>query len=251
MVGDLVAKVRAEISGTFASNPNTDEDAETALFGALSTRSRHRSDDSGPSGALLIEGNGHHLRLSGPDRPGLFAAAVGVLSLHGQDVRAARARSLESGMVVDEFVIEPIIKAPDWSQFRSDLERALAGRMALEARLAERARRYQPRRSAARPAEPLVIIDNAQSSKATVIEVRAPDGVGVLFRIGRVLADLRLDIRHAKVSTIGHEVIDTFYVLDLEGSKITDRTVLEEIELAIVFALHQVWLVPAGVRGTP
>ena len=193
---------------------------------------------------LVVEGVGGQLRLQGPDRPGLFAATVGLLSLHGQDVRAARARSTEGGGVLDEFVIEPVVRTPDWTQFRSDLERVLSGRLALEARLAERARRYRPRPTAAVLAEPLVLIDNEQSSRATVLEVRAPDGIGVLYRISRVLTDMHLDIRHAKVSTMGHEVIDTFYVVDIDGAKVLDSLVLTEIRTAMLFALHQVWVTP-------
>ena len=100
----------------------------------------------------------------------------------------------------------------------ADLERALAGRLALDARLAERARTYagrgrrRRRRCGAdgarsttrrRPTRP--------SSRCT-----APDAVGVLYRITRALAELDLDIRSAKVQTLGPQVVDAFYVRDAE-----------------------------------
>ena len=50
------------------------------------------------------------------------------------------------------------------------------------------------------------------SSNATVIEVRAPDKIGILHRITKALGELGLDIRHAKIQTMGNEVVDTFYV---------------------------------------
>ena len=53
--------------------------------------------------------------------------------------------------------------------------------------------------------------------------MRAPDRIGTLYRITRALADLDLDIRHAKVATLGHEVVDTFYVVDQDGAKIDRR----------------------------
>lgn len=228
MVHELVDKVTAHLR----HGRSMVDDSDAPVLPGLA---------SGTSTQLVIEGNGRHLHLTGPDRPGMFAAAVGVLSLHGHDVRAARARSTQDGSIIDEFVIEPIVRPPDWIQFRVDLERSLSGRLALESRLADRARRYQPRPSAAKPAQPLVIVDNEQSSRATVLEVRAPDGIGVLFRISRALADMHLDIRHAKVSTIGHEVIDTFYVVDIDGKKIIDDDVIAEIRRALLFALHQTW----------
>ena len=54
------------------------------------------------------------------------------------------------------------------------------------------------------------------------MEVHAPDGVGVLYRITRALADFDLDIRTAKVQTQGASVVDAFYVLDADGNRLTD-----------------------------
>ena len=56
------------------------------------------------------------------------------------------------------------------------------------------------------------MIDAEGSRAATIVEVRAADAVGLLFRIARAFAELGLDIRAARVTTMGHEVVDTFYV---------------------------------------
>jgi [protein-PII] uridylyltransferase len=55
-------------------------------------------------------------------------------------------------------------------------------------------------------------MSNESSTETTVIEVRAPDAVGVLYRLAATLRDVDLDIRSAKVATLGHEVVDVFYV---------------------------------------
>ena len=57
-----------------------------------------------------------------------------------------------------------------------------------------------------------VRFDNDASQAATVIDVHAPDGIGVLYRITRALAELDVDIRSARVQTLGHQVVDAFYV---------------------------------------
>ena len=59
-----------------------------------------------------------------------------------------------------------------------------------------------------------VSVDNDASDSATVIEVRAPDRIGTLYRITKALAELELDVRLAKVASLGHEVVDAFYVVD-------------------------------------
>ena len=84
---------------------------------------------------------------------------------------------------------------------------------------------------------PSVRIDNDASSNATVIEVRAPDKVGILHRITEALAEVGLDIRHAKIQTMGHEVVDSFYVRTADRQKVTDEFHREEIERAILHAV--------------
>jgi [protein-PII] uridylyltransferase len=177
------------------------------------------------------------------DRPGLFSRVAGVLSLHGLGVIAAEAHSDDAGsggagMAANEFrVVVPGHGPVPWSKVTEDLEHALAGRLAIESRLAERARTYRRRRAqSAEPAQRWVRIDNDASSNATVIEVRAPDSVGVLYRITKSLAEVGLDIRHAKVATLGHEVVDTFYVQSA-GTKVTDAFHLREIDLAVNHAI--------------
>jgi [protein-PII] uridylyltransferase len=80
------------------------------------------------------------------------------------------------------------------------------------------------------------VLDDSASA-ATIVEVRTADGIGVLFRITQAIADLDLDIGHAKVSTMGHEVVDTFYVVDNEGTKL-DVAELPEVERALLDAMR-------------
>ena len=124
-------------------------------------------------------------------------------------------------------------------QFTADLERALQGRLAIESRLAERARTYRRRRAtqAATPAPPSVTFADGASSDATVIEVRCTTRVGILYRITKALAEVGLDIRHATVQTVGSEVIDTFYVRSWSGELITDAFHRAEVERAVLHAI--------------
>ncbi len=189
--------------------------------------------------ALDVVVDGNRVTVVAPDRPGLFCRVAGTLALHGLDVRSAAAAS-EDSMAVEVFEVEPAFaKVPNWPRVRADLERALTGRLSLEARLAERIRAYagRSRPVAAGPAEPRVLFDNDASAVATVVEVRAPDSIGVLYRITRALADCDLDVRSAKVSTLGHEVVDAFYVTDATGAKVVDPEHLTEIERAVLAEL--------------
>ena len=188
---------------------------------------------------LVLDGEGPLVTVVAPDRPGLFWRVAGTLALHGLDVVSARAWSSPDGFAIDRFRVQSVFgRQPDWAAVESDLNRVLAGRLSLEARLADRARDYasSPRPPSAAPPRVEVAIDNEASEVATVIEVRAPDRIGTLYRITKALAELELDVRLAKVASLGHEVVDAFYVVDRDGAKIEDEEHLREIQRGI--AVH-------------
>lgn len=181
----------------------------------------------------------HRITVVSPDKPGTFSKVAGVLALHNLDVLGAEAHSDEQGMAASQFRVTSPHGDIDWAPVVANLELALSGRLALDSRLADRAATARPRRatSAVPPAPPSVRFDDAASSNATFLEVRAPDRVGVLHRITKVIADLGLDIRHARVLTMGEEVVDSFYVREPGGGRITDAAHKDEIVRAILHAL--------------
>jgi [protein-PII] uridylyltransferase len=196
------------------------------------------------AGAPSLDGRDDTLTVITPDRPGVFARVAGVLALHGLGVLDANAFSAEpgtpgAGMALARFRVEstfgPIVP---WDRVVRDLEAAFAGRLALTARLHERARTYASRRStAATPVRTGVAFDNRASRVATVVDVLAPDSVGLLHRIAKALTELELDIRSAKVSTLGPQVIDAFYVRTAAGAKLDDEAIQREVERAILHAV--------------
>ena len=191
------------------------------------------------AGDIAVRTQPDRVTVVSPDRPGTFSKVAGVLALSGLDVLGAEAHSDEQGMAASEFRVTSPHGDIDWTPIVANLNLALTGRLALESRLADRAATARPRRaqSAIAPAEPSVRFDDAASSNATFLEVRAPDTVGVLHRITKAIADLGLDIRHARVLTLGNEVVDAFYVRESGGGRISDDVYKKEISRAILFAV--------------
>ncbi len=191
-------------------------------------------------GGLYIRATGPELVVVAPDRPGLFCQVAGVLSLHGLEIVAADAWPADGAMAVEKFRVQRSIGGqPNWQRFEQDLSRTLDGELALEARLAERAQTYAAQRvlRTRRRIEVSVTVDNDAAAAASVVEVRGPDALGFLYRVTRSLLQLRLDISHAKVATLGDEVIDSFYVVDRRGNKLTDPTRIAELGRAVLFEL--------------
>ena len=227
LVHDLAERVRHVLGGGDAAEATWRlfPDADTLAIMATGEVATLRHDDL--------------ITVVSPDSAGLFSRLAGVLSLHGLDVVTARAHSDEQGMAASQFRIVVPDAGITWRSIKADLQRALDNQLAIEARLAERAKTYRRRRrqQAEQPGPPRVIFDDGASSNATVIEVRAVTKIGILHRITKALGELGLDIRHATVQTIGMEVVDTFYVRTSSGALLLDKSHRREVERALLHAV--------------
>ncbi|MBW3536902.1 MAG: [protein-PII] uridylyltransferase [Actinobacteria bacterium] len=229
LVADLVSRTDAVLAGGSAG--------DTARPDSWVTADHRRMMEPREVAVLAADGQ---VRVAAPDQPGLFSRVSGALALHGLDVLSATAATSADGtMAIEEFRVEPALgRETDWQAVADDVERAVRGRIALEARIEERARDYRHTRPrSASAAAPRVTFDLTASHASTVVEVRAADGVGVLYRITKALSECQLDISSAKVQTLGHEVVDTFYVRDRDGHKPVDPEHLAEVERAVLSAL--------------
>ncbi len=143
--------------------------------------------------------------------------------MHRLTVRTAELRSLDlpdgvdgSVLLLDWRVAAEYGSLPQAARLRADLVRALDGSLDISGRLAERDAAYPRRRGVIAP-PPRVTVAPAASRHATVIEVRAQDAPGLLFRIGRALEDAGVRVRSAHVSTLGANAVDAFYVTQERG----------------------------------
>jgi [protein-PII] uridylyltransferase len=175
--------------------------------------------------------------VAAPDRPGLLATVAGVLAVHGFDIRGARVYGAEGDMALEVFRGVDTFERLDGTgraAVAADLAAALAGTFPLRDRLAERHQRY---RRADVPHDVSVSFDLDASSAATVVEIEAPDEVGLLARVAAVFTDLGFDVGAALVSTLGDRVVDAFYIRDEHGTKPTRPLTLDRLRATIVARL--------------
>ena len=183
-----------------------------------------RQEDLVAAGALALDVDDETVTVVAPDRPGLLSLAAGVLALHRLDVRGASASS-RGPTAVTVFRVSPRYGAlPDWAVVRDDLRHAVDGSLPLADRLVSREAAYA-RGPALQVAPSTVRLVDDASDSATVVEVRAPDSLGVLHRITAVLERHRLDVRSAHVSTLGADVVDAFYVPVLTDPAVREAVV--------------------------
>jgi len=180
--------------------------------------------------------------VAAPDRTGLLARVAGVLALFGFDIRNA------AGYIADGMALEVFDGADRFGRLADPegrdavvvaLRRALTGELPLDEHLRARIRRYR----IPDPGDVVIVVDEDASPSATVVEVHAPDHVGLLAQVASTFADLEVDVRTAKVSTLGERVVDVFYVHDAAGNKITKQLTLDQLRATLLARLtSEYWL---------
>jgi [protein-PII] uridylyltransferase len=220
LVADLVERVSAALDGEPMPEPAPLRADQLAL-----------AADGGP--AAIVKGN--EVTVVALDRPGLLWRAAGVLASHRLAVRGANARAIGDTAVTVFSVAPEYGDPPDAALVAADLRRMLEGRLDVEDRLERRARAVRPLGAGAPP--PKVTLVDGASQHATVVEVRAHDEPGLLWRIGRALGECGLNVKAARVETIGAEAVDVFYVTDAAGGLLTDPEARRQTVAAVLAAL--------------
>jgi [protein-PII] uridylyltransferase len=212
LVAELVRRTKAVIAGA----PRSEGAVSRGFQPSPSQRALMEREGGKLTVTVEPDTHGGHITITGPDQVGLLSAATGVVALHRLDVRRATA----SGTPAPDSraLLELFVQArhgddlPSGSRLTRELAAALAGEgRSLTERLAESERAYPSRRKGLPAAPPEVRFEDTLGG-STVVEVRAPDGPGILHRVSQALVKAGLDIRLAIVSTIGADVVDSFYV---------------------------------------
>jgi [protein-PII] uridylyltransferase len=113
---------------------------------------------------------------------------------------------------------------PDLPALAVDLRRAVAGELPVAERLAARERSTgraanragRGRDTSSEPAgsfaaAPRIVWHTA--TDAAILELRADDSPGLLFKAAHALEEAGADVRAARISTLGGAVVDAFYLV--------------------------------------
>ncbi|MFJ3234829.1 [protein-PII] uridylyltransferase [Streptomyces sp. NPDC086787] len=237
LVTDLVERVSAVLAGETPGEPEplaTTAEQERLAVEAFRTGGpvlALRAQTEPPAGAEPTgepEPLGVELVIAVPDQPGVLPAVSGILAMHRLTVRTAELRTLYLPDTVDDgsvLLLNWRVSAeygslPQATRLRADLVRALDGSLDIAARLAERDAAYPRRRGRTAPAA-RVTVAPAASRHATVIEVRAQDAPGLLYRVGMALEKAKVRVRSTHVSTLGSNAVDVFYVTSGTGEPLS------------------------------
>jgi len=174
------------------------------------------------------------------DVPGLFSIIAGTLASQGINILSAQIHTRADGIVLDTFQVndpfgEAVTEEARWRRTLEALRRVLRGEAGVEDLLARRRAVYPSGDGV--PGPPKISVDNQISDSRTVVEVKCPDRVGLLYVITRTLSGHGLDIASARIATEIDHAYDTFYVTDRQGRRLEDEAAMARVRESLEDAL--------------
>ncbi|WP_410813074.1 [protein-PII] uridylyltransferase [Micromonospora sp. 067-2] len=190
LVAELVARVRTALDTGVLPEPPAPDPALLA----------------GPLPVVHLTGD--RVAVAAADRRGLLATVAGCLALHRLEVIAADASAVDGRALVECRVQPRFGLPPDPVALRADLRRAVAGDVSVTQRL--RGRALATRGGGAAPR---VVWHREAATDAVLLELRAADAAGLLYRVACALDEAGALVRAARISTLGADVVDAFYLV--------------------------------------
>jgi len=175
------------------------------------------------------------------DLPGLFSLIAGTLASQGVNIISAQIHTRGDGIAIDTFQVndpvgDAVTSPAHWGRTLDALRMVLTGEAQVAALLEKR---RLAGRAAGAQGPVKITLDNHLSDDYTVLEVKCPDRLGLLYLVTRTLAGLGLDIATARIATEIDQAVDTFYVHDGQGRKVEDPDALGRVREALEQALVQ------------
>lgn len=175
---------------------------------------------------------------------GTFHRITGALTSLGLQINAADIHTQPGEIAWDRFVVEDLEFEGPPPRTRIDavcnrINAALAPENTAPPVFPKKWMTVTNRRTENLNTQPTQVrFDNSTSDSHTIITLFAYDCMGLLYEVSKVLFEMRLILHFAKISTHLDQVVDVFYVTDLNGQKIEEGTRLYMIRQRLLQAVR-------------
>ena len=180
-------------------------------------------------------GEGMQVLVYTPDAPDLFVRICGYFDQAGFSILDAKIHTANNDYALDTFQVTSPLSEDHYRELaarvEADLLRTLEQRGALPApgkgRVSRRVKSF--------PVIPRVDLRPDEKAQRWLLSVSASDRVGLLYLIARVLANHHINVKLAKVTTLGERVEDTFLI---DGPELQHNKAQIAIETELLQALN-------------
>lgn len=169
------------------------------------------------------------------NRKNVFATAASTMDDLNLTIQEARIYDSGSDINVDHFyVLDQSDSAIDSnSEKLAKIETALLQELSIHTDDSTSIHRRTPRQLKAFRMPTQTSIHNDLVSGQTLLEVISPDRPGLLARIGQIFIEMNIQLKGARISTLGERVEDVFLIADDEGHPLSDPALCEQLQMEI------------------
>lgn len=169
---------------------------------------------------ITREDHGFRITVGALDQIGLVAKVAGILALNRLAVRAAKISTV-GDRAIQEWFVRPLFGDPPAQEILyTDLLRSIAGTFDVESAMAKRKQARTSSSGTKLPAQAQVTIERVSGTQV-VLEVRAPDAPALLYKIASCIAREGVAVSGAKISTLGVDTVDVFFVKEIGGLELS------------------------------
>ncbi len=227
-VEDLVTELTSAVSESEARDhlDAVESPAYLRTFDAAEIAEHIRRIETDETVSTIFKKSEDHTEVTiiARDAPFALSRFCGVLSANDANILDAQIFTRNDGMIINRFrVVDFISKAAlstrQCDKIHKELNQVFEDIIDFEQLLTRHKMKWKRRSRIANP-NIRIDVEFEGHSRFTIIDVYAPDMLGFLYRITSTMSMLGLNISFAKIATRVDGIVDSFYVLDLKGTKI-------------------------------
>ena len=181
-----------------------------------------------------LDGEGMQVLVYTPDAPDLFARICGYFDTASFSIVDAKIHTANNGYALDTFQVISATPQEHYREAVSMVEAELIRILQTAGPLPPPGKGRVSRRVKSFPITPRVDLRPDEKAQRWLLSVSASDRVGLLYSIARVLARHRINLKLAKVTTLGERVEDTFLI---DGPELQQNKAQIAIETELLEAL--------------
>ena len=162
------------------------------------------------------------------DFPSLLSKLCGVFAINDANIHSAKIFTRKDGIVIDTFLVTDFrthnrVDEIKYEKIKEDFYSVINGFLELHQEVAKLKSRWWRIENKLFKRSGQIKITFEKHDRYTILDVYSPDRLGFLYHVTNKMNQLGLIIYFAKISTKGDDIVDSFYVLDRNGHKVSQN----------------------------